>query len=535
MQLGRYSSFAYNGQVDRPSLRSRPFHMLLLSPLPLLCRRLPIWAGIVAVWVMLHSCGCQKQASAPTKTSAKANVAVAPVKSKAAKVARPNDLSPPTKLKRAEDAAPPQPGGGFADLLTAARATEFDAPKLDDDAIAAAGIRKISGQFIAIYSDLQPVDELDELPRVFDAAVPLWCEYFSVSPERVREWKLVASVMKEKSRFAAVGLYPANLPDFPHGYNVGSQIWIYEQPSGYFRRHLLLHEGTHAFMLRWLGGAGPPWYMEGMAELLATHHWKDGRLQLAIMPRTREEVPYWGRIKMIKDDVAADRGLSLIDVMKYDAHAHLKVEAYAWCWSAAWFLDHHPLTHAAFGELQQSVRDRTLEFSKRFYDRLKNDWPAIAEDWQLFTAECDYGYDVARAAVMRKQVSELPAEGATITLATDRGWQSTGLRLSAEKKYELNASGRYTVATWPDVWPCEGGGVTIRYYRGRPLGMLLAAVSEREESAGDKTPLADPKPIGLSGELTPPATGTLFLKVNESSSDLANNTGTLNVSIREIK
>jgi hypothetical protein len=53
------------------------------------------------------------------------------------------------------------------------------------------------------------------------------------------------------------------------------------------------------------------------------------------MPLSRDEVPYWGRIKIIKDDVAADRGLSLVDVMKYDAHAHLKVEAYAWCWAAA--------------------------------------------------------------------------------------------------------------------------------------------------------------------------------------------------------
>jgi hypothetical protein len=291
-----------------------------------------------------------------------------------------------------EQAVPPRQTP-LANLLLAAAATEFDLPQLDDGKIAAAGIRSLAGKHIVIYTDLPAAVDVDDLPQVFDAAVPLWCNYFGIEPAQIADWKLVGSVMKDKERFAGAGLYPESLPDFRAGFSVGSQLWLYEQPSAYYRRHLLLHEGTHAFMLRWLGGAGPPWYMEGIAELLGTHRWRGGELTLGITPADRDQVPYWGRIKMVKQELAAGRGMSLIDIMGYDAHAHLKVEAYSWCWAAAAFLDQHPLTQAAFRELKADTRDRTIEFSKQFNERVKSGWPAIVEDWQLFVIDCDYGYD----------------------------------------------------------------------------------------------------------------------------------------------
>jgi hypothetical protein len=341
--------------------------------------------------------------------------------------------------------------------------------------------------------------------------------------------------MKDKERFVRAGLYPESLPDFPNGYTLGSQIWLYEQPSHYYRRHLLLHEGTHAFMLRWLSGAGPPWYMEGMAELLATHKWGNGRLQLAVMPKSKEDVPYWGRVKIIKDDVAAGRPMSLIQIMQYDAHAHLKVEAYGWCWGAAAFFDAHPRTSAAFKDLQKSAADRTLDFSKRFYERIPGDWPAIVEDWQIFLADCDYGYDFARAAVDRKPAIPLSPGGASVVVQTSRGWQSSGLRLEAGKTYTVRASGRYQLTAGERPWQCEAGGVTIRYCAGKPLGMLLGAVSDSGGAAPAKSPLTTPIPIGNRAELTPQTTGTLYLKINEPAGALADNAGTLTVRVQEKK
>jgi hypothetical protein len=268
-----------------------------------------------------------------------------------------------------------------------------------------------------------------------------------------------------------------------------------------------------------------------MAELLATHQWRDGKLTLAVMPRSKEEVPYWGRIKIVKDDWAAGRGMSLVDVMKFDNRAHLRVEAYGWCWAAAAFFDGHPLTQSAFRELKNQTRNRGVEFSRQFYTSLREQWPAIALDWQIFLADADYGYDFARAAVVQRGSGPLPAGGAKVSILTDRGWQSTGVRLEAGRSYKIEASGRYQVAGGPPPWPCEAGGVTIRYERGRPVGMLLGAVADVEGADFAATPFAQPVPIGLLAELTPTASGTLYLKINEAAGGLADNQGTLSVSI----
>jgi hypothetical protein len=405
-------------------------------------------------------------------------------------------------------------------------------PQIDEGKVTAARIRKLDGKHIALYTDLPAQQEIDELPQVFDAAVPLWCQYFGIDTANTAGWKVIGCVMQEKERFVAAGLLPGGLPPFPNGYSRGSELWLYDQPSGYYRRHLLLHEGTHCFMQQWLGGAGPPWYMEGIAELLATHRWQQGRLTLAIMPMNRDETPYWGRIKIVKDEAAAGRRMTLDEIMRYDAKAHLRNEPYGWCWAAAAFLDQHPLTQSEFRALKSRTRESSAEFSKRFAESLKARWPHINEEWQLFVAECDYGYDVARAALVRKAAVELPAAGAAVEVAADRGWQSSGFRLTAGKKYALSAGGRYFVGNQPKPWPCEPAGVTIRYHRGQPLGKLMFCLSDLDGQPAATSPLLDPQPIGLGGQISPAATGTLYLKINEAASGLADNSGRLQVRIQ---
>ena len=437
----------------------------------------------------------------------------------------PAPASPPIRIDDRRRSAP------LADLVAEAAAREFDLPAIDQRRSAAAGIRKLSGRHVELYTDL-PAGEVDELPAVFDAAVPLWCDYFGIERASAAEWKIVGHVMQSKERFLGAGLYDESLPDFPHGFSKGSQLWLYDQPSAYYRRHLLVHEGTHCFMYRWLGGAGPPWYMEGMAELLGTHRWEAGRLTLAVMPDRKEDFPYWGRVKIVQDEYAAGRGLLLEAVMRFTNQAHLKTEPYGWSWAAAAFLDAHPLTQGEFRGLKSQVSDRSGDFSERFQDRLRPHWRAISEDWQVFVAECDYGYDFARAAIVRKDAEPLPAGGATFPLDTARGWQSTGFRLEGGKSYTISASGRFQVAGGERPWPCEAGGVTIRYHNGMPLGMLMGLVCD-DERHNVAAALAGRQTIGLASVLTPTESGVLYLSINEAASGLADNRGTLEVAIRE--
>jgi hypothetical protein len=163
----------------------------------------------------------------------------------------------------------------------------------------------------------------------------------------------------------------------------------------------------------------------------------------------------------------------------------------------------------------------------------------LSTQWQLFLAGSEYGYDIARSAVEFQPGRPLAAGGASVEIASDRGWQSSGLRLEEGVTYQLRASGRYQVADQPRIWWCEPGGVTIRYYQGRPLGMLLGAIQgdlpepqERKANMWQEiTPLAKPFPIGLSHTITAKYSGTLYLRINDSAAELADNAGTLSVQI----
>ncbi len=407
-------------------------------------------------------------------------------------------------------------------------------PQIDEERVAAAGIRKLTGKHLTLYTDLPEAPAIEELPQVFDAAVPQWSAYFGVNAAAAESWRQIGYLMQDKTRFVTARLLPNDLPDFLHGYQRGSELWLYEQPSDYYRRHLLLHEGTHGFMKRFLGGAGPPWYMEGTAELLGTHRWQNEQLTLRWFPEDKELTAFWGRIKVVQDEVRAGSGREITNILRFDATAHLQVEPYAWSWAAAAFFDSHPAYRDRFRDLRKFAPDDTLTFSQRFYDSLQDDWPSVARQWHLFIANLDYGYDVAREAIDPKPAVDLPAEGAAVTIVADRGWQSTGYRLAAGDRYKLAATGRYQLADQPKIWWSEPNGVTIRYHKGRPLGILLGAIMDESAADGGALPLINPNTIGLGGEFPIEQDGTLYLRINDSPAELEDNAGSLEVRITKL-
>jgi hypothetical protein len=400
--------------------------------------------------------------------------------------------------------------------------------------MAAHGISKYTGRHLTVYTDLREDPSLAELTEAFDQAVGQWCRYFEVPEQRAQSWQMVGYVMLDKERFRRAGRLPDDLPPFLNGFQRKAELWVYEQPTAYYRRHLLLHEGTHGFMNWALGGCGPPWYMEGMAELLATHRWQDGELTLSYFPNSREETPHWGRIKIIKSDLAATQGKTLRQVMSYDTTAHLRVEPYAWCWAAATFFDGHPLTQEAFRDMRRKAADASQGFSTRFYDAVAADWPRLVRQWQLFVFQIEYGYSLERERLEPRTVVPLPPEGATVRVQAEHGWQSSGYRLEAGSKYQFEATGRYQIGDRPKVWWCEPNGVTIRYYNGLPLGILLGAIVNEEELPDGTSTLLTPSVIGPGIETTADRSGTLFLRINDSPAELEDNAGEVLVRVQHV-
>jgi hypothetical protein len=400
--------------------------------------------------------------------------------------------------------------------------------QIDDARVRAAGIRKLSSRRLTLYTDLPAEQSVDELPAVFDLAFPQWCAYFHIDPAQHDDWRMTGNLMKDKLRFVAAGLLPADMPPFLNGYTRQSEFWAYDQSSPYYRRHLLLHEGTHGFMYALLGNVGPPWYAEGMAELLGTHLWRDGRLTLGNFPARPQDVPKLGRIEIIQTEFAARRAMRLTDVLNFGPQAHLNVEPYAWSWAAAAFLDNHPRYRQRFRSLPKFVTD--ADFNRHFAETFAGDGAQLAEEWQVFVADIAFGYDFNRTQLDFTPGTKLPARGAKVTVAADRGWQNSGLRLEAGKTYDLQAKGRYQVNKAPRVWWCEPNGVSIRYIHRKPLGQLLAAVRPDDTTVAT-TPLATPLPVGLGTVVRPSHSGTLYLRVNISDGELNAAAGSLSVHV----
>jgi hypothetical protein len=120
-----------------------------------------------------------------------------------------------------------------------------------------------------------------------------------------------------------------------------------------------------------------------------------------------------------------------------------------------------------------------------------------------------------------------------VDVSAERGWQSSGVWLDANKAYKVTAAGRYQIAGDPAgdakrVWPCEPGGVSIDYHDGHPLGMLLGAIVPDAESASNATmSFAEPIQVGLSATIKPAVGGTLYLRVNTPAANLVDNHGSL--------
>jgi len=417
----------------------------------------------------------------------------------------------------------------LACLIAGTLAARADDRTIDEAKVRAAGIRKLESRRLTLYTDIPSSPDVDELPRVFDQAFDLWCKYLGIDPARHADWHMRASLVDRPERFTDCGLMPADLPKFLNGYTQGHNFWLFNQTSPYYRRHLLLHEGVHGIMFSLIGSNAPPWYIEGMAELLATHRWQNGKLELPYFPHSPADVPKLGRIDIVQTDFAKRHAKRFADVLAYDQKAHLTVEPYGWSWAATAFLNGHPRYRDRFRQLL-SLLKKPGDFNAKLSETYADDFDHLSEEWQVFVSDVDYGYDFERTMIDFTPGKPFGRREHTISVAADHGWQNSGLLLEAGKTYKVVASGEYQVADKPKPWISEPSGVSIHYVHGKPLGLLLAAV--RPEISADRTSgFMKPIVVGAGTEIRPAETGTLYFKINDSAGQLSDNAGKAAVTI----
>lgn len=407
-----------------------------------------------------------------------------------------------------------------------------------DDAHAKANdLNVLRSKHLTLVTDMELTPAIRNLAPAVDTAYTQLCKYFGLHEDDT--WTMTAFLMQDDMAFIDAGYLPKMLPPFRDGYAFNEDCWLYDQPSDYYRQHLLLHEMTHCFMLTTLGNTGPLWMTEGYAEYFGMHDFAARPITQGFMPPNKEAVPYCARIRELRDRVAAGRGRTFREVLDMKYKAFPNNEVYIWSWAMMWFLANHPDTKDTLQKIGRSLdtlpsSDATAKFIAALGDKL----PAIERHWLMYVASLDYHYALEPMIFSVQPGTPLVSgEKKVVPLEADHGWQDTGIQVKAGDVLRIRGAGRYELGNADGTpWPCEPGGVTIRYVMGHPRGMLLAAVCPEDVTPAfvQNPPAASffaPVAVGLNGTLTAEFSGTLMLRINDAPAMLEKNSGTLKAEV----
>ncbi len=467
-------------------------------------------------------------ASAPAKAKAKRKKG-----EKSRKVADDADRSPATT-----DAAPAGKQPAEAEPPQRVFRPTLKAPNHDDGRLAELGIRRYESKHLLLYTDIEP--ELAEpLPGLMDQAYAAWEEYFGpLPPDRAgTDFQMVGYIMADTGKFRGAGLFGDDSQILLEGVFRDQYFWMKDQRDDYWRRHLMIHEGTHCYMSAFPNPANQfRWYMEGMAELFRAHQTDaGGKTRFRVFPTDNESFGGLGWLRLIDEDLRAAGPLTIEQVVEQTPADFQKYNAYAWSWALCAFLDGHPRYRDRFRRLGALVTGRNpakFELQEVFRD----DWRDLCEEWLVFAGNVCYGYDIERTVLDLRPGQPLGGGGKAIKLdvAADRGWQTSGVLLEKGRTYKLSATGRCVVASEPKPWESEPQGISFRYHAGRPVGTLVAVIRSTEmRDESPHTTMFEVLPVGRECLLTPRIAGTLYFRVNDFWNELADNTGSYQVTIKE--
>lgn len=391
-----------------------------------------------------------------------------------------------------------------------------------------------SGQHIRLVSDAISAEDADTIVATFDAAVEQWKKFWDLGDGQTREFLVKAHVIGDLDRFRREGFVPPQVPDFPFGYALDDQVFVRVQPSQYYTRHLVLHEGIHSLAYECFGGAGSTWFQEGTAELLATHRGVGQNVTVNVVPKTRDEVRYWGRFKRMTQSRQEGTVPTLSAVMGYQPTLSGDVEAYSWSWAAAMMLTRYPEYRSLMIQSARAGDQAGLVFNERFRQKLSNEWPILEARWRVMARDLDYGFDWSREQLSLAMDDPMwDGQPINLKIAADRGWQSAGVRVPGGIKIGLAASGRVTLANEPKPWESEPAGITFQYAGGRPLGQLMVAVLPNAIEPDNK--IVRPLRVEVVQDkvtLNIDAYSWLLFRVNDSVDQMSDNRGAYDLTLQ---
>lgn len=415
---------------------------------------------------------------------------------------------------------------GFLFVLTLYRG-DCQAQSLEDQ-----GFQQIQSEHMTLVTDLEMDSELRNWPVYLDQALEQWKRIFKPDPSKLLQLHATVYLVGNRAKWENAGLL-SEVPFLEEGYQLGNKLYVVEQPSEFYRRMLFLHEATHWIMYEWLGGAGSPWLMEGMADYLSTHQFQNEKVLLGYFPRSAEEVPSWGRILQVQKSMEQNNAPKLSEVLAFSDMRQRRMDRYCWSWAAVYFFDHHPEYGEDFRSLYQGELDYSLAASKQLKDLLEADWKKLSIQWRCFLDDLDFGYNPQLMLQWGDQsLQSIPAGGThRMEIRADRGWQSTGVVLEAGQSINVRSTGSVEIKQLADgqSWRTTPKGISVEYNRGFKLGAMIGVLAPLDVEQPSQ--IWSPVLVGAQSTLLATEKSCLLLRVNDSAAGVSDNTGAFSVEI----
>jgi hypothetical protein len=406
--------------------------------------------------------------------------------------------------------------------------------ELNPRRLEAAGIHVLESPRLILLTDRDPdsVRELLHLADLFFHYLQRECGPLRDS-ESGEEFKAIGCLMVDFERFESVGLVPDSVVDMQHGEQFGYRFWLRDQKDDYYRSHLLLHEFAHVYMTcdTGLGNIPDGWFMEGAAEVFATHNRTDELPSFGLLPGQFAGFEGWGRISTIRrnriDRVANEltrQSIPALHKVQFPEGPLARADdRYAWWWALSWMLANHP---DYVGEWQSlchlrganNFRQQTEDLFDRLGDRL-------SVDWLLFAETLSEHFDTERSFPLHREPSSSSPK--QLTLRADRSWQDTGWMANAGDTVTIECSGACVVAQTTAPWVSQPNGITLEYNQGRPLGEVVAVFVN-----GDEGRVSRRIAIGDARTLTANRPGRLWLQINDDAGMRSDNSGCYSIAIQ---
>lgn len=261
------------------------------------------------------------------------------------------------------------------------------------------------------------------------------------------------------------------------------------------------HEAMHAYCSQTFGSTGPTWYSEGVAEM--GQYWKAGERAVNIDPVVADYLAKSQPKKQLLEIVAAGQ-------VTGDSW-----QAYAWRWALCHLLANNPNYSGQFKRLGIAMMKKLPESFESAYGGVAQE---ISFEYDQFVRHVANGYRADLCAWQWNARFTPLRQGRKVKSDVEAayGWQASGVEVQAGANYQVSASGEIRLSKTGKEYGADGD----QRGRGRLVGVIFKDFQ-----------LSEPFELGVESSFTAPTDGRLFLRVLDDFTSLADNSGSLEITV----